>query len=196
MGSRAVLLLCTAAFAQQQVVTFRSDFDSSDQPYALYLPKDLDRSRTFPLIVDLHMEEMTHVQALRQVLIHPPNPDFIVACPVARGSMGYRGVAEKDVYDMLADVKRRYPVDDDRVYLTGASSGGGGALWLGLTRPDVWAALSPICAEAPPGAEDFAGNALNVPILLFHGEQDPVVPAQLSRQWQKRFLQLGVKAEY
>src|SRR5581483_3427044 len=189
-------LSCLAAFAEQQVVTFHSDVDSSDQPYAVYLPKDLDRTHAYPLIVDLHMEDITHVQALRQILQHNPDPGMIIACPLARGSMGYRGIAEKDVYDMLADIKRRWLVDEDRVYLTGASSGGGGSLWLGLTRPDVWAALSPICAETSSGMEVLAGNALDLPVLLFHGEQDPIVPAASSRQWQKRFLQQDVRAEY
>ena len=68
--------------------------------------------------------------------------EFIVASPLARGTMGYKGVAEKDVYDVLADVKRRFSIDEDRVYLTGLSMGGGGAFWLGLTRPDVWAAIA------------------------------------------------------
>jgi hypothetical protein len=192
----AGLTCAVAAFAQQQVVTFHSDVDSSDQPYAIYVPHSLDRTRTYPLVIDLHMEDVTYVQAVRQMLQRNPDLGMIVACPLARGSMGYRGIAGRDVYDMLSDVMRRWPVDEDRIYLTGASMGGGGALWLGLTRPDVWAAISPIAAEAPPGIESLAGNALDVPVLLFHGEQDPLIPAASSRQWQKRFLQQGVRAEY
>ena len=64
--------------------------------------------------------------------------------------MGYQGIAEHDVYDVLADVEQRYPVDRDRVYLTGISMGGGGALWLALTRPDVWAAVAPLCPSPFP----------------------------------------------
>src|SRR5262249_28068086 len=149
-----------------------------------------------PLIIALRMEEITPVQALRQLLIPNRDPDVIIACPQARGSMGYRGIVEKDVYDLLADLKRRYPVDQDRVYLTGASMRGGGALSFALTRPDTWAAVVPIAADPQPGVEYLAGNALNLPILLFHGEQDPLVPVQSARQWQKRFLQQGVRAEY
>jgi dienelactone hydrolase len=212
------LLCCAGVRAQSyppgpQVLTFRSDFDDSDQPYALYLPPHFDSARRYPLVLSLHMEESNHRLNLRHVFGRGnagnetegeasrrfpvlPEVDFIVACPLARGSMGYRGIAEKDVYDMLADVRRRFPIDDDRVYLTGISMGGGGALWLGLTRPDLWAAIAPVSPDPPPGAEDLAGNALDVPIQLFHGEADPLVPAQISRLWQKRFLQLGVRAEY
>ena len=39
--------------------------------------------------------------------------------------MGYQGVAEKDVLDVLADVERRFSIDTNRVYLTGLSMGGG-----------------------------------------------------------------------
>jgi len=110
--------------------------------------------------------------------------------------MGYQGIAERDVYDVLADVKRRYPVDEDRVYLTGSSMGGGGALWMALTRPDIWAAVAPVCAATVPGTEELAGNALNFPVRLFQGELDPAVPAESSRQWHRRLLDAGVAADY
>jgi pimeloyl-ACP methyl ester carboxylesterase len=110
--------------------------------------------------------------------------------------MGYQGIAGQDVYDMIADVKRRYAVDEDRVYLTGGSMGGGAALWMALTRPDVWAAVAPLCAAVFPGSEELAGNALNLPVRLLHGDQDPAVPVASSRQWQKRFLDLGVPVDY
>jgi hypothetical protein len=135
------------------------------------------------------LQAMTMMPALRDV-------DFLVACPFARGTMGYQGIAEQDVYDVLADVKRRYPVDDDRVYLTGASMGGGGALWLGLTRPDLWAAVVPVCPDPFPGTTELAPNALNLPMRFAHGELDPLVPAEVSRQWQRRLLTLGSPVEY
>jgi hypothetical protein len=97
---------------------------------------------------------------------------------------------------VLADVKRRFSIDEDRVYLTGLSMGGGGALWLGLTRPDVWAAIVPVCPAAPAGTEDLAQNGLNIPMKIFQGEIDPVVPAASVRQWHKRLVDAGVKAEY
>ena len=40
-----------------------------------------------------------------------------------RGTMGYQGIAEQDVYDVLADVKRRYSVDDDRAVSHGSVDG-------------------------------------------------------------------------
>lgn len=227
LGQKAVrqcvtaLLLAGAAAAPlaaqpdngPRALTFFSQVDRSQQPYALYVPKAFDRSRKYPLLVSLHSEESNQRLNLKQVFgasarygeldsinmrYNPPLPDadFFVACPLARGSMGYEGIAEKDVYDMLADVERQFPIDPDRVYLTGISMGGGGALRLALTRPDLWAAVLPVCAATPPGLEDLAPNALDLPTRLVHGELDPIVPVQSSRNWQRRMLDLRDPVEY
>ena len=74
--------------------------------------------------------------------------------------------------------------------------GGGGALRLALSRPDVWAAVAPVCPSPIPGIEELAGNALNLPIRLFHGDIDPMVSVDSSRAWHRRFLDLGVPADY
>ncbi len=211
------LLACAMAGAWllggQTVVTYRSTVDGSEQPYALYVPKTYDAARRYPVVVSLHEEESNHVVNLKRVFGITPRygetglqalsqmpalrpVDYLVACPFARGTMGYQGIAEQDVYDVLADVKRRYTVDDDRLYLTGSSMGGGGALWLALTRPDLWAAVAPVCADVFPGTADLAPNALNLPVRLYHGDLDPAVRVESSRQWHRRLLTLQSPVEY
>jgi pimeloyl-ACP methyl ester carboxylesterase len=216
MGERAgfALLLAVAALRAQtgpQVLTVVSTVDGSQQPYALYLPRTYDPAKQYPLLLSLHSEESNHRLNLSQVLgivgrgatgedgaRFPPLRDtgFIVACPLARGSMGYQGIPEQEVYDVLADVERRFPVDPDRVFLTGISMGGGGALWLAETRPDLWAGVAVMCADTMPGSEELAGNLLNVPVRLYHGDMDTIVPVASSRAWQRRLLDLAVPAAY
>jgi hypothetical protein len=137
----------------------------------------------------------TNPEDLRQFVL-PREPGFLVAAPLARGMMDYRGIAERDVYDTLAEMERRFPVDPDRVYLTGISMGGAAALRLALTRPDMWAAVAAVCPAPEPGVENLAANALNLPIRLYHGDQDPVAPVGNSREWQRRLVDAGVAAEY
>jgi pimeloyl-ACP methyl ester carboxylesterase len=209
----ACALVAASMLGGQTVVNYRSTVDGSEQPYALYVPKSYDPARHYPVVVSLHEEESNHVVNLKRVFGIPPrygetglqamstfaplrDVDYLVVCPFARGTMGYQGIAEQDVYDVLADVERRYPVDLDRVYLTGASMGGGGALWLALTRPDVWAAVAPLCPDVFPGTADLAPNALNLPMRFFHGDLDPAVGVESSRQWQRRLLALDSPVEY
>jgi pimeloyl-ACP methyl ester carboxylesterase len=196
-----------------QVVTYFSNVDDTDQPYGLYLPKNFDPSRKWPLVVGLHGEGSNHRLHLRRLFgkgnlagqtdaeasrYMPPLPDvpFIVATPLARGSIGYQGLGERDVYDVLEDVKKRFPIDEDRIYLTGHSMGGGGALWLALTRPDLWAAVALVCPDVPPGLEELSGNALGMALRIYQGALDPLVPVESARRWHKRLLDAGANVEY
>ena len=230
-SARWLILAVALALAGQvyppgpQVLVFTSDVDGTAQPYALYVPKNFDASRRYPLVVSLHSEGSNHRLDLRRVfgkgnvlevrrlgrggLIRqtdaeaangpfPPLPDvdFFVVSPLVRGSMGYQGIPEKDVYDVLAQVNGRFPIDEDRIYLTGAAMGGAGALWLGLTRPDLWAAIAVVCPVSQPGTEELAPNALGLPVRLFQGALDPQVPAESTRAWEARLEQAGAKVGY
>jgi pimeloyl-ACP methyl ester carboxylesterase len=210
-------LLAAPLFAQvypagPQVLTFFSTFDDSDQPYGLYLPRTFDSSRSYPLVVSLHGEYSNHRLNLRRILgrgnrpgetdteasrYFPPLPDvdFIIATPFSRGTLGYRGLGEDEVYQVLDDVKRRFKIDEDRIYLTGLSMGGDGALWLALTRPHIWAAVAAVCPQPSPAARELAPNGSNLVFSLFHGIQDPLVPVAVSREWKKTFEAAGIKAE-
>lgn len=196
-----------------QVVTFHSDVDDTEQPYGLYIPKNYDAKKKYPFVMMLHGAGSNHRLELRRVFGKSNAPgetdveasrvfpewkdvDYIVAVPFARGTMGYQGVAEKDVMDVLADVKKRFNIDEDRTYLTGLSMGGGGTLWIGLTRPDLWAAIAPVCPAPPQGTEDLAPNALNFPSWFHHGDKDQAVPVSVSRDWTRKLKDLNYQVEY
>jgi len=196
-----------------QVLTIHSDIDDTEQPYGLYLPKNYDARKQYPLVIMLHGAGSNHRLALRRVFgksnttgetdveasrYFPAWKDveYIVASPYARGTMGYQSVAEQDVYAVLADVKKRFSIDPDRTYLTGLSMGGGGTLWIGLTRPDIWAALAPVCPAPPKGTDLLTANATNLPVHFFHGDKDPAVPVAVSRDWVKNIKALGGQVEY
>lgn len=212
------LCLLLAASAQAyppgpQVLTFFSEVDDSDQPYALYLPRTFDPQKTYPLVVSLHGAWSNHRLNLKRVFglgnqngetdaeatrYWPQLPDveFIVAAPYARGTMGYGLFAESDVWAMLDDVKRRFKIDEDRVYLTGLSMGGGGTLSIALARPDVFAAIAPVCPASTNNERNKIMNALNLPSWFHHGDKDPLVNVSVSRDLVFRLKYIGAPVEY
>ena len=218
--SAAVLtvFITGSCFAQKlppgpQVLSFFSNTDDTEQPYALYLPKKYSEKKKYPLVIMLHGAGSNHRLALRRVfgksnapgetdveasLYFPEWKDvnYIVAVPYARGTAGYQGFVEKDIYDMLADIKKRFKIDENRIYLTGLSMGGGGTLWLGLTRPDIWAAIAPVCPATPEKDSRLANNLLHVPAHFFHGDSDKAVPVKISREWVKHLEEAEFTVEY
>src|SRR5215831_16614557 len=114
----SMFAVCAEAYGQggyrpgAQVATFHSEIDDSNQPYAIWVPRTIEAGKRYPLVVSLHSEESNHRLNLRQVFGVPVrfgesdtedmrffpavhDPGFIVACPLARGTMGYQGIAEK-----------------------------------------------------------------------------------------------------
>lgn len=196
-----------------QVETFYSVIDDSEQPYALYLPKNFDNNKTYPLVIMLHGAGSNHRLALKRVFGKSNLPgendveasryfpewndvDYIVAAPYARGTMGYVGIPEADVVRVIEECKTNFIIDENRVFLTGLSMGGGGTLYFGLSHPDIFAAIAPVCPAPPAEAYDLLGNALNFPVAIFQGGADGLVRPEGSRQIVADMRNAGVMVEY
>lgn len=80
---------------------------------------------------------------------------------------------------LLDKIERDYNVDKKRIYVTGLSMGGYGTFALAARQPDRFAAAVPICG----GGELFAAWRLTkLPMWVFHGEADNVVPVEESKR--------------
>ncbi|MCF0233414.1 MAG: prolyl oligopeptidase family serine peptidase [Thermoguttaceae bacterium] len=88
---------------------------------------------------------------------------------------------------LLDKIFAEYPIDRSRVYVTGVSMGGFGT-WAMLARyPELFAAGIPICGWYPVDA----APKMTMPIWAFHGEDDPAVPCDASRNLLKALEDSG-----
>ena len=70
-------------------------------------------------------------------------------------------------------------VDSSRVYLVGASMGGYATWQLAMSRPELFAAIIPICGG---GMYWNAGRLMHMAVWAFHGEQDITVFPEESKK--------------
>ncbi len=82
---------------------------------------------------------------------------------------------------VLATLKIDYKVDENRIYATGHSNGGGFTYLLWAARGDVFAAVAPCAAAAKP---EFRSHIKPKPVLHMTGENDPLVKFA----WQQRTI--------
>ncbi len=138
-------------------------FDGKPAPFGLYVPSSYrpGSARRYPLIVGLHGLNGRPMAMVRYLFGHddPEKPNewedrhlgplepleaFIVT-PDGYGNTMYRDLGDDDTLRVVAWALSRYPIDPDRVTITGMSMGGIGAASIPLKHPGIFAAAEPLC---------------------------------------------------
>lgn len=146
---------------------FVSRLDQTVQPYGLVIPADYDASRRVRLDVWFHGrgETLSEVKFLqgrrRQAGVFSP-PHTIVLHPYGRYSNANKFAGEIDALEGIAEVKRRYAIDVNRIAVRGFSMGGASTWQLAVHYPTRWVAANPGAgfSETPEFLRTFQGETL------------------------------------
>lgn len=196
-------------------------YATSPLPYRLLMPDDFSpstpTSRRWPLILFLHgagergsdnqsqwkylptWMSTPEARATHKVFLLAPqcpadkswspiswDPIAAVNSPSASPETGA-------VLELLGQVIQQYPVDGDRVVLTGLSMGGYGSWELATRRPEQWSAVAPICGG---GLTARAPLLKDLPLWAFHGAKDPTVPVAQTRDMIQAIRAAGGAPRY
>lgn len=166
--------------------------------YLLYLPKDYDKSdKSFPLVLFLHGAgergtdiEKVKVHGLPRLVNEGKDFPFIVVSPQCPDLMLWN----TDVLSSLLDeIEANYRVDKNRIYVTGLSMGGYGTWSLALAQPERFAAIAPVCGWADTSK---ANTIAHLPIWVFHGAKDNVVPVKTSEDMVSALKNYGSEVKF
>jgi predicted peptidase len=137
----------------------------------------------------------------------------IVVFPQVPNDSQWVGVPADVAMLALSQTMAEFRADPDRVYLTGLSMGGHGTWYLAYRHPDLFAAVVPICGWVPdfpqfkgsvpvvppdsgPPLPALARRLKAVPVWIFHGEMDPVVPVAGSQDAAAALRDAGANVRY
>ena len=153
--------------------------------YLLYLPEGYanDTAKKWPLLIFLHGSGEAGTD-LEKIKVHGPPKlieqgkkfPFIIVSPQAPPETGWQIEVLKG---MLDDLRKKYRVDNDRLYLTGLSMGGFGTWNFSEKYPGEFAAIAPVCGG---GDADKVWQLRHTPVWCFHGAKDDVVPPSSSQR--------------
>ncbi|MEA3403833.1 MAG: prolyl oligopeptidase family serine peptidase [Armatimonadota bacterium] len=138
-------LACAGAPAEgvSRLVEYRSPLDDSIQAYGVYLPGSPPPSEQgYPAVLHGHgygWRVSTSFSGFQRQWADEHG--WVMIHLNARGPNFYEGVGDLETLRVVDDAAARFGIDRDRVYMTGGSMGGTGALRHGLRHPDVFAAV-------------------------------------------------------
>jgi predicted peptidase len=176
--------------------------DGKKVPYRLLKPDKIERGKCYPLVLFLHgggengSDNDLHLYIGAEDFAKAENrrkyPCFVVfpQCPIGDswgvGSLrldqskpsGRPRDALDSALELVDKLAAKLPIDKRRIYVTGLCTGGIGT-WNALARrPKFFAAAIVICGT---GDTNQAARMKDVPIWAFHGDRDPVVPVEHTR---------------
>ena len=157
--------------------------------FSVYVPEGWDGHSPMPLVVALHGGSGHGRDFLWSWLREARARTVLVAAPTSKDrtwSLMGPDVDAEPLRAMVESLASRYPVDRERVLLTGMSDGATYALLLGLRDGAPFTHLAALCGVLHPmllASGDLA-RAKDRPIYLVHGALDwmfPVATAQMAR---------------
>jgi dienelactone hydrolase len=185
---------------------FYSRLDGSAQPYILTMPDRYDPAAKGPYCLDIFLHGRDDTTLEQQFMTKSttgynskplgPGADRFMLQPFSRYTNANRFAGEVDGLEAIESVAKAYPIDRNRLVMTGFSMGGASAWSYALHYTDRWAAVSAgagftetavflqrelLRAPQTPvqqvlwhlyDSTDYAANAFNVPIVAYSGEID------------------------
>ncbi len=177
-------------------------FTSKNKPsvkfnYLVALPENFSKESKLPMIVFLHGsgERGNNVELIKKHGLaktyekHTPR-GFIVLSPQCPADRVWNNYIE-ELMELIEFAASEYNADKSRISITGLSMGGFGTWEMGITYPDYFSAMAPICGG---GMEWRAPLLKDIPIKAFHGVLDEVVPVKRSIEMVKAVNRAGGKA--
>ena len=147
-------------------------------PFVEYSPKEMKEN--LPLIIQLHgagergsgKEELSLVDfhGFSKEISDKEYPALFIMPQCDKNTFWSARV--ESVIKFIESIVEEYKVDATRVYLTGLSMGGYGTWVTAMARPDLFAAIAPVCGG---GLAWNAEMIVNMPIWNFHGKRCLIV---------------------
>jgi predicted peptidase len=180
-------------------------------PYAVLLPRKLNKKKATPLVIALHDEGTNPESILAALGEAADRRGYILVAPQGYTKSGWYGygqyieglvdaetsrLSERDVMNVLDNARVEYKIDPKRIYIIGHSMGGIGAIYLGAKYPDIWAAVGAISPRLTNQVPEEIGKFDKVPIVVEHGDRDELTQVELIRAWVAGLKEREVVSKY
>jgi predicted peptidase len=169
---------------------------SESLEYFLYYPPDYPKQpdAKFPLLLFLHgggesgaSLEMVRKNGLPKLVSEGAEFPFLILAPQNPHKKEWWNV--RAVMALLEKITSGNRVDRSRIYLTGLSRGGNACWEIAAQYPNTFAAMAVVCGMTPLPYAHWMDKSM--PIWVFHGTEDPVIPFSESADMVSKLKEMG-----
>jgi pimeloyl-ACP methyl ester carboxylesterase len=176
-----------------EVMEMRAGPGRNATTYHLKLPPEYTHNRAYPVVIVLHNAGEKARDMLARWETHAADHGYVVAAPdwsqgFGGGEYGYTEREHDGVLDTLRDLRRRFQIDSDRVFLFGLGEGGKMAFDVGLAHPDLFAGVVPMCVGPSHFPRAYWRNAQYLPFYAINGTRAGDSQAALRQQFDNWVL--------
>ena len=169
--------------------------DGGKIDYLLYLPRNYGEDPA-PMMLFLHGRGESNGPLSLVAKWGPPMmaargddlPYVLVSPQCPRDDSWREPTQQKRLLELLQHIEDNYRIDSEHICLTGLSMGGYGSWRMAADHPDKFSAVVPVCGGGDPAD---AEKLKDLPIWVFHGDQDTAVPFQRSVEMVDAIKQAG-----
>lgn len=188
----------SGAYAAKITGKFEKNVSKQGLNYQIFGNPKWEGKKRYPIIIFLHgsgssgNDNEAQMGGATKVFTSESNqtarPCFMIAPQCPDAGIGWNKEVANNLMALLADLVDKLPIDERRIYLTGSSMGGFGTFSLAAKYPGVFACAVPLCGG---GDAKMAEALKNVPMWVFHGDKDDMVPVERSRNTVKAVQDAG-----
>jgi predicted peptidase len=170
--------------------------------YLIHLPENYGQTdEKFPLMIFLHGagergNDLEQVKMWGPPKIAEKDKTFpyVLISPQCPKDDWWTSMQQiENLHALTLAIIKNYHIDESRVYLTGLSMGGYGTWALACEYPDLFAAIAPICGGGQPL---LTRKITHIPVCVFHGAKDQVVPISESEKMVNALRSYGGNVEF
>lgn len=184
--------------------------DGVRRPFCWYVPESYDPSKKTPLLIYLHggvgspdLTEDPEGDVRKSPFLKLANEKgYLLLFPFGQeGATWWDSVGVSNVLSQLRSTKRKFNLDDNRVYMTGFSDGASGSFFFAMCHPTDFAAFLPLNGHPGVGSIDggiqtYFVNLANRPLWVVNTDLDQLYPDKAIRPMMELAQRAGANILY
>lgn len=140
-----------------------------------------------PLIVALHGASGGNAEAYKATACYVQpglaSLNAFIISPYGGNGLWYEAYFNQEVMTLVNLAKTQWPIEVNKVAVTGYSNGGNGSWFFADTQPASFSAAIPMASSYNILNPGGLGRKINIPMYVIHGQNDELFPVAQTLSW-------------